>query len=62
MRVGRCLLALAGLFVVVATDVLEEDNVLVITGENFKQVLEANEFLLLEFCKFLRYHWNFSEL
>ena len=31
----------------------EEDDVLVLTTDNFDQALAANQFVLVEFCKFL---------
>lgn len=53
MRVAVCLWALAGLVMVVAIDIEEQDNVLVVTGDNYKQILDENELVLLEFCKYL---------
>lgn len=35
-----------------AEEVKEEDGVLVLTKGNFKEVLEKNEFVLVEFCKY----------
>lgn len=47
------------LFVAVATlgvqaeeEIKLEDGVLVLTEKNFKQAIEDNEFLLVEFCKY----------
>ena len=66
MRVTVCLLAIAGLALAGAAEVEEEDDVLVVTGDNYKQILEENEFVLLEFCKFpqlwfpTRRNWLFS--
>ena len=51
MRSAVLLLALAGLFAVHAVEVEEEGGVLIVTTENFKQVVEENEFVLMEFCK-----------
>lgn len=45
------LLALAGLLAVQAAEVEIEEGVLVVTTDNFKQVVEENEFVLIEFCK-----------
>lgn len=53
MRTAILMLALAGLILVQAAEVEEEDNVLVITQENFKEVVDENEFVLVEFCKSL---------
>lgn len=30
----------------------EEENVLVLTADNFDEALKANKYLLVEFCKF----------
>ncbi len=51
MRSVALLFALAGLLAVRAVEVEEEGNVLVMTEGNYKQVLEDNEFVLVEFCK-----------
>lgn len=50
MRAAAFLLALAG-FLAVQAEVEEEGNVLVVTGENFKEVVEGNQYVLMEFCK-----------
>lgn len=51
MYSATLLLALAGLLAVQAAEVEVEEGVLVVTNENFKQVVEENEFVLVEFCK-----------
>ena len=51
MRSAAVLLALAGLLLVRAAEVEEEENVLVLNGKNFQEVVDSNEFLLVEFCK-----------
>ena len=51
MRWVGLLLALAGLCLVQAAEVEEEDNVLIGTGENFQQIVDEHEHLLVEFCK-----------
>lgn len=38
--------------VIHAEDIKEEEGVLVLTKANFKEALEKNEFVLVEFCKF----------
>lgn len=53
MHSAAFLLALAGFLAVQAAEVEVEENVLVVTGENFKQVVEENQFVLIEFCKFI---------
>ena len=52
MHRAAFLLALAG-FLAVQAVVEEEGNVLVVTGENFKEVVEGNQYVLIEFCKWL---------
>lgn len=44
-------LALMGLALVQGAEVEEDENVLVLTEENFKQVLDENEYVLVEFCE-----------
>lgn len=51
MRSAVLLLALAGLFAVHAAEIEEEGGVLIVTTDNFKQIVEDNEFVLMEFCK-----------
>lgn len=51
MRSAVLLLALAGLFAVHAAEIEEEGGVLIVTSDNFQQVVEENEFVLMEFCK-----------
>lgn len=51
MRSYMFMLALVGFCLVRAGEVEEEEDVLVATGENFKQILEDNQFVLVEFCK-----------
>jgi hypothetical protein len=34
-----------------SADIKEEDGVLVLTKGNFKEALEKNEYVLVEFCK-----------
>ncbi len=51
MRSVVLFIALAGLALVHAAEVEEEDDVLVLTQENFKQVMDENQFVLVEFCK-----------
>ena len=53
MRVAVALLALAGLIFVRAAEIAEEEGVLIVTGDNYKQVIEENNYVLMEFCKFL---------
>lgn len=56
MRSAVLLLALAGILAVQAAEVEEEGNVLIVTGDNYKQVVEENQFVLLEFCKSVLWH------
>lgn len=39
-----------------AEDIKEEEGVLVLTKSNFKEALENNEFVLVEFCKLQHFH------
>ena len=49
MHTTVLLLALCGL--ALAAEIETEENVLVLTSENFQQALEENQYLLVEFCK-----------
>lgn len=40
-------------------DVKTEDGVLVLTTDNFKSVIENNEFVLVEFCKYMFRMYDF---
>ena len=51
MRSVSLLLSLLGLILVQAAEVEVEDDVLVLTQENFQQVVDENEFVLVEFCE-----------
>ena len=51
MRSLMLVLALTGLCLVQAVEIEEEDGVLVGTEANFKQIIDENEFVLMEFCK-----------
>lgn len=51
MRSVSLLLALLGFILVRAAEVEVEDDVLVVTQDNFQQVVDENEFVLIEFCK-----------
>lgn len=37
---------------VLCEEIKEEDGVLILTKANFKEALELNEFVLVEFCKY----------
>ena len=51
MRSVSLLLALVGFLLVRAAEVEVEENVLVVTQDNFQQIVDENEFVLMEFCK-----------
>ena len=53
MRSAVLFLALVGLALVHAAEVEEEDDVLVLTQENFDQVIDSTAYVLVEFCKLL---------
>ena len=41
-----------------STEIKEEKDVLVLTDKNFDSAVTANNFLLVEFCKWYRVLWN----
>ena len=49
MRTAILLLALFGL--TLAAEIETEENVLVLTNDNFQQALDDNQYLLVEFCE-----------
>lgn len=51
MKVIFSLVLLIAVGLVHCEDIKEEDGVLVLTKGTFKGALEANEFVLVEFCK-----------
>ena len=51
MRSLVLLLALVGLCL---ADYEVEENVIVLTNENFKQTVDSTEYILVEFCKCVR--------
>ncbi len=54
MRSAVLVLALLGLSALVqAAEVEVEEGVLVITADNYQQIIDENEFVLVEFCKCL---------
>lgn len=52
MKLLFSILVLCFVGVIHAEDIKEEEGVLVLTKTNFKEALEKNEFVLVEFCKF----------
>lgn len=50
----KCLYLLATVMVAFAssTDVEVEDGVMILTESNFEEVIAANSFILVEFCKY----------
>lgn len=51
MKVIFCLVVILVAGLAQAEDIKLEDSVLVLTKANFKEALEKNEFVLVEFCK-----------
>ena len=51
MRVALFLIALVGLGF---AEIEEEDNVLVLTNDNFQQAIDTYPYILVEFCKLIR--------
>lgn len=49
LPISLCLLATAAVF---GAETKEEENVLVLTKENFEENTKAHKYLLVEFCKF----------
>ena len=49
----RLLLSLCVLFVSAFAAIEEEEGVLVLTNDNFDEAISGNEFILVEFCKYL---------
>ena len=45
-------LILVGLFALAACDIKEEENVLVLTSDNFDKAIEEHEHILVEFCEY----------
>lgn len=48
-----CLFSLAVVAFCAEAEVTIEDGVLVLTDDNFKSVVTDNEFVLVEFCKYI---------
>lgn len=51
MRMALFLIALVGLGF---AEIEEEDNVLVLTNDNFQQAIDTYPYILVEFCKLIR--------
>ena len=47
----KSLLVLLALSACVFAEVKEEDNVLILTNDNFDEVIEGTDYILVEFCK-----------
>lgn len=60
MRSAMFFLALVGLALVHAAEVEEEEDVLVLNQENFKQVIDENNFVLVEFCECYLCHFVYA--